>query len=147
MLQCFVVLLERLENRIWQLSSLDFKPDVLFNFITTHCVFTKYIQLWQDENELLCRQDDVHEISSRDFMRTEGVSSSHLSNGRFRNTALAWLYPFVQSLLDFDTGEDNISEVIRYLHNMAGQRHLRLLLQPYNNSFTLCRMDFTFFLQ
>ena len=120
MLQCFVVLLERLENRIWQLSSLDFKPDALFNFITTHCVFTKYIQLWQDENELLCRQDDVHEISSRDFMRTEGVSSSHLSNGRFRNTALAWLYPFVQTLLDFDTGEDNISEVIRYLHNMAG---------------------------
>lgn len=112
MLQCFVVLLERLENRIWQLSSLDFKPDVLFNFITTHCVFTKYIQLWQDENEL--------EISSRDFMRTEGVSSSHLSNGRFRNTALAWLYPFVQSLLDFDAGGDNISEVIRYLHNMAG---------------------------
>lgn len=120
MLQCFVVLLERLENRIWQLSSLDFKPDVLFNFITTHCVFTKYIQLWQDENEPLCRQDDVQEISSRDFMRTEGVSSSHLSNGRFRNTALAWLYPFVQSLLDFDTGGDNISEVIRYLHNMAG---------------------------
>lgn len=120
MLQCFVVLLERLENRIWQLSSLDFKPDVLFNFITTHYIFTKYIQLWQDENELLCRQDEVQEILSRDFMTTEGLSSSHLSSGRFRNTALAWLYPFVQSLLDFDTGGDNITEVIRYLHNIAG---------------------------
>ena len=113
--QCFVVLLERLGNRIWQISAFNYKPDHLFIMITNNHVFHNAVTKWQNqEDEATFSQ----EVLSGDSQRTRASCDTKFYN--FYNTAVAWYQPFVQSLLDFDSGGDCLSLVIEYLHKVAG---------------------------
>lgn len=118
-LQCFIVLLERLGNRIWQISV--HKPDQLFTIIIENNSFHNAVMHWQsDEGEDSSSQEmfgDLHET------RTPSGSSDTKHSSRFYKTALAWFQPFVQSVLDFDSCKDCLSLVINYLHNLAGEFH------------------------
>lgn len=116
MLQCFVVLQERLEERIWQISVFTYKPEELFEIITENCSFKEAILQWQT-------QDGGVKFKPKDVKQSKRVRSlsDAKSTSGFYNTALAWFQPFVLSLLDFDDGQLYVSLVIRYLHNVAGK--------------------------
>ncbi|XP_022786146.1 probable helicase senataxin [Stylophora pistillata] len=114
MLQCFVVLLERLGERIWQISVFTRNPDQLFGIITKNCFFKEAILQWQTQDGgVIFKQKDIRQSN-----KARSLSGAKSSSG-FYNTALAWFQPFVLSLLDFDFGEHYVSLVIRYLHNVA----------------------------
>ena len=119
MLQCFLVFLERLGDRIWQLPMLfNYKPGDVFNIITSNCIYSRSVQQWQNEGEASFSQDVV-----TDSQRTRSPS---FSSGRFYKSAVSWFHPFVQSFLDFDSGGECVSKVITHLHNVAGKPYLHL---------------------
>ena len=113
MLGCFAVLLERLGDRIWQMPSFHYKPGDVFKIITTNGNYTTCIQQQQSEGDATFSQDILS--------NSERIRLLSCSSGRFYKTALAWFRPFVQSLLDFDSGGECVSEVVRYLHDVAGK--------------------------
>ena len=114
-LQCFIVLLERLGIRIWQISIN--RPDQLFTIITENYSFHNAVMHWQSsEDEEASSQEMVGDLSET---RTLSGSSVAKHSSRFCKTALAWFQPFVRSVLDIDC----LSLVINYLHNLAGKFH------------------------
>lgn len=117
-LQCFVALLEKLGERIWQMPEFKFLPGDVFNIITENTIYRNYIQQRQEEREISPSQEACRD-SSKPWLSS--------SSCRSYKTALAWFKPFVQSLLVFDSGGEHVSEVVRYLHNVAGRCHLFIL--------------------
>ena len=121
-LQCFVVLLERLGNRIWQISALLYKPHQLFRIITENHVFHNAIMQWKN-NEFEVAGFSQEVFGELRATRKLSSSSDTKYSSRFYKTALAWFQPFVQSLLDFEPNGDCLSHVIEYLHFLAGKYH------------------------
>ena len=97
-LQCFTVFIEKLGERIWQMPSFHYQPNGLFDIITSNAVYTNYIQKRLGESEI----------------------TSHSQPRRLYKTALVWFRPFVESFLDFESGELCVCEVLKYFHNLAG---------------------------
>lgn len=95
------------------MPSFNYKPLDIFHTITTNPIYSNSIQQWQDESEASFSKDD--------FRGSERFRTLSFSSGRFYKTAVALFHPFVQSLLVFDSGGECVSEVVRYLHTVAGQ--------------------------
>ncbi|XP_078359214.1 uncharacterized protein LOC144643749 isoform X2 [Oculina patagonica] len=120
MLQCFVVLLERLGDRMWQIPAFNYQPEQLFKIMTVNCFFRNAVKQWQsdNENEETFSQEELGDSQTETLDRLSCLSDTKYSRG-FCKTALAWFQPFVESLLDFDSGKDCLSLVIEYLHGVA----------------------------
>lgn len=110
MLQCFVLLLERLGSRIWQMPKFNYMPTDVFRIITENWIYSDSITQWQHGSE-------TPNKDWKDFKRTRTLSSS---SSKIYKTAVAWFDPFVKSFLDFDSGGEIVSKVVRYLHDVAG---------------------------
>ncbi len=121
MLQCFVVLLERLGDRMWQIPAFNYQPEQLFKIMTVNCFFRNAVKQWQSDNEdeETFSQKELGDSQTETLDRLSCLSDTKYSRG-FCKTALAWFQPFVESLLDFDSGKDCLSLVIEYLHGVAG---------------------------
>ena len=114
MLQCFVLLLERLGSRIWQMPKFNYMPTNVFRIITENWIYSDSITQWQHGSETPNRD-------WKDSKRTRTLSSS---SSKIYKTAVAWFDPFVKSFLDFDSGGEIVSKVVRYLHDVAGNCYL-----------------------
>lgn len=114
MLQCFVLLLERLGSRIWQMPKFNYMPTNVFRIITENWIYSDSITQWQHGSE-------TPNGDWKDSKRTRTLSSS---SSKIYKTAVAWFDPFVKSFLDFDSGGEIVSKVVRYLHDVAGNCYL-----------------------
>ena len=134
-LQCLVVFLERLGSHIWlQFSSFKCSPDRLFSIITEHPLYRNTIKQWDSSKQSRGKPHEkakhmdgfgVDETAVNLSQNVGGVSSSLSTDrsnctGRLYKTTFAWFQPFVQSLLDFESGGRCVSRVIEYLHCTAG---------------------------
>lgn len=103
-LQCFTIFLEKLGERIWQMPGFHSVPSEVFDIITLNIVYTNYIQKRQDESEV---------------KNVIQAATNTVSKRRSYKTALVWFWPFVESLLVFDSAVDCVSQVLTYLHDVA----------------------------
>ena len=87
------------------MPSFHYQPNGVFDIITSNAVYTNYIQKRQAESEV---NNNSQTASYGDSKR------------RLYKTALVWFRPFVESFLDFESGEFCVSEVLMYFHNLAG---------------------------
>lgn len=126
-LQCFVVLLQRLESRVWSVSSRN--PNDVLNFV----IYNRHYQAEllamassdtdkkEDKEEEMVTDDDADMSNSQIAYDWDGRSppcfvAPKVQTRSFHATLFGWFTAFLLSLVDFgDLAADQFKDIVRFL--------------------------------
>ncbi|XP_062507635.1 probable helicase senataxin [Corticium candelabrum] len=125
-LQCFVVILQRTESRLWSVSSQN--PNSVLNLVIYNrhyqaelLALASYTDNMEDEDEIAVVAGDMS--NSQIAFEWDGKSAKcqkrDISQRSFHATLFGWFTAFVLSLVDFgDLAADQFKYVVRFLLRM-----------------------------